>query len=85
METKICSRCGRELPLENFNNKAASEDGKQSYCKDCVKAYNMQSAVAKKAMQEENPLSAFKPRELIEELRKRGYRGKLQYVYEITL
>lgn len=45
----------------------------------------MQSAVAKKAMQEENPLSAFKPRELIEELRKRGYRGKLQYVYEITL
>lgn len=35
--------------------------------------------------QENNPLSAFKPRELIQELRNRGYRGKLTFTHTIEL
>lgn len=34
-ETKICSRCGRELPLERFSNKVK----KGTWCKSCCSAY----------------------------------------------
>lgn len=37
METKKCSKCGRELPLTEFNRRAASPDGLQHWCKDCVR------------------------------------------------
>lgn len=34
-ERKICSRCGRELPLERFSNKVK----KGTWCKSCCSAY----------------------------------------------
>lgn len=34
-QTKLCSRCGRELPLERFSNKIK----KSSWCKNCVNVY----------------------------------------------
>ena len=35
METKICSKCKRELPLDNFRWKIKSENKKHSQCKEC--------------------------------------------------
>ena len=35
---KICSKCGRVLPLADFNKRKSSKDGLQYYCKDCQKA-----------------------------------------------
>lgn len=32
---KICSKCGRELPLENFVKDRWSKDGFKSICKEC--------------------------------------------------
>lgn len=37
--TKICSKCGRELPLECFGKRKRSKDGLQPYCKECQKQY----------------------------------------------
>lgn len=40
--TKRCSKCGRELPLSEFNKRKASKDGLQPYCKECIKQHNNQ-------------------------------------------
>jgi hypothetical protein len=40
--TKICSKCGRELPLSEFNKDRTRKDGLQTYCKDCRKQYMKQ-------------------------------------------
>ena len=37
METKKCSKCGRELPLSEFHKFKRSIDGHQAYCKQCRK------------------------------------------------
>lgn len=35
METKLCSKCKRELPLENFRWKDKAKGKKHSQCKEC--------------------------------------------------
>ena len=35
METKVCKRCGREMPLESFPTSNRSKDGHMSVCKEC--------------------------------------------------
>lgn len=37
--TKICSKCRRELPIEQFNKDSSKSDGLNIQCKDCVAAY----------------------------------------------
>ena len=39
MNTKICNKCGIEKPLSEFYNRTASKDGKDYYCKECLKIY----------------------------------------------
>lgn len=91
MATKVCRNCGRELPVSEFNKRSASADGLQFWCRDCMhKSYN-ESHSRRRALSSSshddasNPLASFKPRELIEELRRRGYKGKLMYTHEIML
>ena len=47
-ETKKCTRCGRVLPIENYNKSSKSADGLQIYCRECQselsKAYNRANA-----------------------------------------
>jgi hypothetical protein len=38
-ETKRCSRCQREKPLDEFHNNRTAHDGKQWQCKDCTRYY----------------------------------------------
>lgn len=40
--TKICKKCGRELPLECFSKNKTKKDGLQPYCKECQKQYGKQ-------------------------------------------
>ena len=35
METKICTKCGKEKPLTEFNFKNKAEQKRQSQCKEC--------------------------------------------------
>ena len=36
--TKVCSRCGRELPVEAFGRHAKTRDGYQPVCRECRSA-----------------------------------------------
>lgn len=40
--TKICSKCGRELPLTEYYKSKWNKDGFQNYCKECCKQHNKQ-------------------------------------------
>lgn len=74
--TKKCSKCGRTLPADKFHKNSKSKDGLYSYCKDCTKERD--SLRGKKRRQES--IKDFTARELMEELARRGYTGKLEYV-----
>ena len=88
--TKVCARCNRELDVTNFNKNRRNKDGLQTYCKDCQREMNELSYKRARTnatpTKERNPeLAKFKPVQLIEKLRARGYKGSLTYTYEITL
>lgn len=92
METKICKKCGKELPVDKFYKNKSQKDGFGYYCKDCLNAYksskkaNAKGGGGKLTKVFTNPdLAKFKPRELIEELKARGYKGTLTYEQVITL
>ena len=42
--TKKCSKCGRELPLESFSKYKRSKDGLFCWCKECHKQYRAEHA-----------------------------------------
>lgn len=83
---KRCTKCGKELPETEFYRNAKAPDGLQWYCKSCLN-----QSVSKRPSKSAgggggNPdLAGFTPRQLIEELKSRGYKGKLIYTKEITL
>lgn len=85
--TKVCTRCNRELPVSDFYKNKSNSDGRHSYCKSCFNEYYKQkNAEAVTHPKVGNPeLSNFTPRQLIQELRDRGYRGTLTYTHEIKL
>lgn len=39
METKICSKCGRELPLDQFNWRNKAKGTRRADCKECHSNY----------------------------------------------
>lgn len=63
-ETKKCKCCGKELPLTHFQKRGT---GYRNICNDCVK----REAGATDKFKE------FSSRELIDELKARGYEGQL--------
>jgi len=43
MDTKICTKCKLEIPIEDFGNSKKSSDGKSSWCKNCLNAKSRKS------------------------------------------
>lgn len=84
--TKYCPKCGRNLPVDCFHKKNSSVDGLQNECKDCKREANQKSYQKKKGNQKlikvySNPeLAKFKPRELLADLKSRGYKWDKMYV-----
>ena len=66
-QKKICKCCGKELPLTMFNKKGV---GYRSICISCERG---ESGASEKFKQ-------FTSRELMEELRSRGFKGVLKRV-----
>lgn len=84
METKVCKVCGKELPLSEFKVTALSPNGVNTCNKCCVEKARLSRGKKQKG-EGNSALSNFSPRELIEELRVRGYKGKLYYTHEINV
>lgn len=100
MKSKKCTKCGKVLPLSEFNKNKRTSDGYQCQCRECVAKYNKSyyekkhgitikpqpAANASHSVPTLNPkLADFHPRELIEELRARNYKGKLYITREIVV
>jgi ribosome-binding protein aMBF1 (putative translation factor) len=92
-ETKVCRCCGRELPIGNFKK---GRWGYVSVCNECDKqhrAENRQARIDKAKQKVEDVraenrqlcLSDFSPRELMLELKRRVYEGKLVYTETHTI
>lgn len=55
-KTKVCSKCGRELPLSEFYNKSKYKYGVSNWCKECDREYNKNCrARVKEAKKLNNP------------------------------
>lgn len=91
METKICKKCGRELPLEAFGKSSRSLDGLRDHCKECVNRQQRDEYARRKAKEQgistETPmgggieeLKQFTPRQLLKELKSRGYVWSNMYI-----
>lgn len=79
IKTKKCIKCGLELPLSEFVKSAKTKDGYQHVCKKCRadKRYASQGRDAR--------LADFTPRDLMRELKMRGYEGTILFVQRINL
>lgn len=81
--TKVCKKCGGELPAEAFNRHAKSRDGLQPYRKECqrelAKAGAAKAGRPKKAQPAPAPtcpnpsVKEIPDHDLAQELRRRGY------------
>lgn len=94
METKICKCCGRELHVSNF--KKSRWGGYVSVCLDCDKKHRAEKRQARldeqkkkvedvRAENRQLCLADFTPRELMAELKRRGYEGKITYIETHTI
>lgn len=86
--------CGRVLTLDHFKRVGFAEDGHASHCKDCAKKKRREKlenkteegTIVLEVKGGGNPeLAKFKNYELLNELKLRGYRGKLQIVREVEI
>lgn len=79
METKKCRICGEEKPLMEFHRNKKANDGLRNECKECVRKQHKQYYDELKDAASKNGIDKYTARELMEELARRGYRGKLEY------
>ncbi len=77
METKTCKECGMELELSNF--KKTRWGGVCNVCNQCSAKKRTETKQLFLIKEREKGLEQYTPRELMEELAKRGYKGKLTF------
>ena len=84
-QTQVCKCCGRELPIEMFG---ASSLGVHKTCKECTKKHQSQGHKKRIAIEQAKAeaekarslrLKDFTPRELMAELKRRGYEYTMKY------
>lgn len=99
VQTKICKGCHRELPLDHFGRHHKAKDGRLSYCKECWKimtqkrnpldSLGLQGPTGTPGPAGEDARDVFlrsiPDHMLINELAKRGWRGRLTIEREIIV
>lgn len=48
IKTKVCNKCGKELPLSEFPPKKGTPDGLSYQCKECAREYGREYAKRKR-------------------------------------
>lgn len=90
MEEKKCKKCGEVLPLSDFPVNLKCKDGHFHLCRRCL-AENKRAPFFEKrklsscSADPNRPLAKYTPRQLMEELKLRGYDGEITYVQKIRL
>lgn len=89
IKTKVCTRCGRELPLSEFPKNVQCRGGHSGVCKKCkveqMRDYRRNLAEKARLYDERGGLKDYTPRELMLELSRRGYEGVLTYTERKTI
>ena len=89
IKTKVCSRCSMELPLSEFPKSSQCRGGHSGVCKKCkveqMRDYRRNLAKKAKLYDERGGLKDYTPRQLMEELARRGYKGTLTYTETRTV
>lgn len=96
IEKKVCGVCGRELPIENF--KMSRWGTRASVCTSCACTKAQATREAKKTKNDKVKeleqelarvktmrLQDYSPRDLMNELARRGYKGELTFVQKIDI
>ena len=88
-EYKTCTVCGQVKPVDAYNPDGRYHDHRRPDCRECQeKAASLKrSSTADKALRggDYNPLAEYTPRQLIAELRRRGYAGELTVTQTIKI
>ena len=89
IKTKKCTKCGRELPLDSFAKCSRNKDGLQYECKDCHNERTRDNYYKRKEnafnvrplgkVYTNVELAKFQPRDLLAELKARGYEWEKMY------
>lgn len=84
---KVCKKCNKTKHVSEFGVDNSQEDKSRTWCKECVnKAQRLRLSGSLKLPNHSNAeLSGFTPRQLIDELKARGYTGELLYTQKIKL
>lgn len=90
-KTKLCLRCKQQKSIDSFYTSCKTKDGYQCYCKSCQKELGKLRRLRLKTKAQETAELKFQitqstqsalanatPRDLMQELVRRGYTGTLQ-------
>lgn len=89
-KTKVCPKCGRELPVSDFYRNRSTKDGLDYCCKECARKArrensNKQHVIPQQGVKATFKISDFEDNMLFAELRRRGYTGELRFSKVVSI
>ena len=82
LATKVCSRCGRELPISNFGRHSRTKDGYQPCCRECQSQMNKGHKKRGPFEHNEAPAKPEEPEKIPDGMKKCSRCGKILPVSE---
>ena len=80
--TKVCSHCGRELPITNFGRHSRTKDGYQPCCKECQSEMNKGHKKRGPFQHNEPPAKPEEPEKIPDGMKKCSHCGQILPVSE---
>ena len=75
--TKVCSKCGRELPIANFGRHSRTKDGYQPCCRECQSKMNTGHRKRRPFEHNEAPAKPEEPEAIPEGMKKCSHCGRI--------